>query len=269
MTSDNRYKGRVKRVTIKETFDGHTQLSYRLYDKSGKLCEYIDELGSKNKFEYNSQNQCIRTTCYMGDSVFSVWEYTFNSKGNLIQATHTCDGELSMKKEFEYNRKGEKIKEIIFNFKVQALDENDNWVQGSKEIRNYEYDSHGNEIRQYGTRGEYRTKIRYSDNGLIDWEENFVDGELHSETFYYYDNNGRLTREETTQYQYGGGVFSRDYSYDFEGNCVLEDYTNRDNGGYSVKRIFDFYGNCIGERVYHKGISTYYRETLSQIEYYD
>lgn len=265
MTSDNRYKGSVKRVTIKEIYAGSTQKTYRLYDRSGNLIEYTSEDG-KYVLEYNSKNQCIREIWYMGSSIACIWENDFDSHGNVVVCTSVVDGELISKNEFRYNCKGEKIQQIIYDYNVQTFDENNNLIQGSKEIRNFEYDSHGNQIRQFGTRGEYRTIIHYDDNGLIECEEEYDEGGLESTTSYYYDDKGRLESEIKHQC---GGIFSTEYSYDFQDNCILEIHRNRDNSGYYVRRIYDFYGNCIGERTYHIGDKEHYREILRQIEYYE
>lgn len=265
MTSDNRYKGPVKRVTIKETYDGYTQKTYRLYDRSGNLIEYTSEDG-KYVLQYNSKSQCIREIWYMGSSVAGIWENEIDNDGNVVVSTYKVDGELISKNEYQYNSKGAKIQQIIYNYNVQTFDENDNLVQGSKEIRNFEYDSFGNQIRQFGTRGEYRTIIHYNDKGLIECEEEYYEGDLESTTSYYYDNKGRLEHEIKRQC---GGIFSTEYSYDFQDNCILETYRHRDNSGYVVRRIYDFYDNCTGERTYSIGEKEHYREIISQIEYYE
>lgn len=265
MTSDKRYKGPVKRVTIKETYDGYTEKTYRLYDRSGKLIEYASEDG-KYILEYNSKNQCIRETCYMGSSVAGIWETEYDIFGNAIQITYVVDGELLSKNQFKYDQKGRKIQQVSFNYNTQTYDELGNLVTGTKEVFNFEYDSHGNQIKQFGTRGTYRTIIQYNNDGTIAQEKEFDEDELESVTSYYYDNNGRLVAEVKHQC---GGLFTTEYSYDFQDNCILETYTDRDNSGFYTRRIFDFNGNCTGQRTYRKGETEHYREVLSQIEYFE
>lgn len=109
MTSDKRYNGLVKRVTIKETYDGHTQQTYRIYDRAGKLIEYTAEDG-KYLLEYNSKGQCIRETWYMGLQIACVWENTYDQHGNLTLSTSIANGELITKTERGYNSKGQKIR---------------------------------------------------------------------------------------------------------------------------------------------------------------
>lgn len=123
--------------------DGQTMEETYEYDEHGTLIKtthYVavldDTSVNETKPEYDAQGRIIRKTEYYSDgSVFSVDEYEYNNKGEVVKETSTGDGSKT-EKEYVRDERGNVLSEL---YKVIA--------PGSEETRTeYEYNSDNKKI---------------------------------------------------------------------------------------------------------------------------
>lgn len=125
--------------------DGQTMEETYEYDEHGtriKTTHYIAALDdtsvNETKPEYDAQGRLVRKTEYFSDgSVFSVDEYEYNDKGEVVKETSTGDGSKT-EKEYVRDERGNVLSEL---YKVIA--------PGNEETRTeYEYNSDNKKISE-------------------------------------------------------------------------------------------------------------------------
>lgn len=125
--------------------DGQTLDETYEYDEHGtkiKTTHYIAALDdtsvNETKPEYDNQGRLVRETYHNSDgSVFSVDEYEYNDKGEIVKETSTGDGSKT-EKEYVRDERGNVLSEL---YKVIA--------PGSEETRTeYEYNSDNKKISE-------------------------------------------------------------------------------------------------------------------------
>lgn len=223
--------------------DNQNLVEYTSNDEYGELTTYYgyDEQNrpiwryfapeGRSTVEYDAAGNVIkRVSEYMGTTV----EYEYDSNNNLIKTTHSNDGEPTLIDYNEYNEKGELIKKTQDLCPGQTVttytyDENGNLLVRDKvqdnglNIRDeYEYDEHGN-----------CTKATYHSA----WDDTY--------TCYYreYDESGNLIKETHTLPD-GSIDYVYNYTYDQKGNCIKKIY-EKDGEVYETVQEYDANGNLL------------------------
>lgn len=181
--------------------DGNVIYSYEyMFDDNGNeikekhfsTAEY-DGISSTFKFvftyEYDDKNRKIKHTMYDGDetTVTGIYEYAYDSAGNQITETqYDADGSVSVLANKEYDSDNHLIKEA-----ASRADE-DLW------LKEYEYDDRGNKIKEstvyYGLGSSYLAEYEYDADDRLVKTTNYSKGEITSISSIAYDEHGNAVK---------------------------------------------------------------------------
>lgn len=200
-------------------YDEENRPIWRLSDEGLSTVEYDD-----------ASNVIKRVSEYTGTTV--EYEYDFNN--NVIKTTYSYDGKTTLIIYNEYNEKGELIKTTQDFCPGQTVttytyDENGNLLVRDKVQDNglnsrdeHEYDQYGN-----CTKSTYHSA----------WDDTY--------TCYYreYDEQGNITKETHTHAD-GSIDYVYRYTYDQKGNCIKKIY-EKDGEVYETLQEYDANGNLL------------------------
>lgn len=183
----------------------------RTYDEKGNVLSYkkyisaSEELTEETDYFYNRAGQLIRAEGFgCGDwdvRVDYLREYSYDDAGNMTHEQTYQDGEL---------------------------------------FEEYYYDAIGNlteEFRYYGGGYDIHTVYTYTEDGKLLSNYTERGGELYSGWDYFYDESGRIVREE--RFTISDGVrkeLTNTYTYDENGRCVRYDM-----GGFQGECSYEIY----------------------------
>lgn len=206
-------QGFVKKA-IRKLEDG-SEITYLYeYDKNGNITKVINPSGTTAEFAYDKKGNTVEEI-YRGTQgeLLKHGTYTYNNHGDVL-TSHVLDCELDQEYSFTYE---------------------------------YEYDKKGNKIKL--VRDEYSEEWEYDEQGRIVrdcWEYENGARELHT---YRYDQYGNVS-EEYRESRYGdAGTFVYTREYDEHGNILTEKIVYNDKGAtnktYSeYKLYYNPYGVC-------------------------
>ncbi len=146
------------------------------YDAKGNITKelsfHLNETPMSHfEYQYDDKNNLVKTTCYDENDGTVSWycEQKFDENNNLIYyAEHDSDGTISSKYTYEYNDKGQKVKEFCYEDGQEPVS-----------MVEYTYDSHNNPL----------TAVTLND-GVVYWNTVYE---------YQYDNSGNMIScKETT-----------------------------------------------------------------------
>ena len=235
-------------------------------NENGKETE-IDISGKKNSEAETEYLMTKKTRYNADDSVDMIYEYEYDSEGNMIKETIVSDGNERCT-EYEYNEDGNLIKSSDYEdeyYKEYEYDSNGNLVEertydGEYEYLNvYEYDSHNNMIKatEYEYDGDVFTfELEYEYNAddkpirVMIYDEDANKSSMYE---IEYNSNGEVIKE--TDYDFDGSVRSvTEYEYDEKGNMTKEvtDYneTYEEQSG-TIKYEYDADSNLVKEVEYN------------------
>ena len=226
--------------------DGNLRLIYTCaYDSKGnKLQEvkYDDdgEIRHKNSFKYDSRGNKIEKLRYIGEDLIEKFNYSFDSKGNLLEDSHYSYYESKKKMEhifsYKYDSRGNKIEEI----EKKSSDYDDDYNKKDPSLgdkKTYKYDSKGHliESKEYYF-SEIMTSKRtcaYDATGNKIKETYYnKDGKITLKTIFTFDSRGNKL-EEAEYSEDGDLTISK---YDANGNRIEEGYYSYDE--YDKEQIF-------------------------------
>ena len=166
--------------------------------------------------EYDERGNVIREENYLPDgTVEDKIVNTYDENGNLIAYVNTINGEVAENKSWEYEN-GKVSKEYI------------HYVDGSKDVVNYEYDNEG----------RLTSKKYYDDEGEMEQQTDVeYDGETVKEITH--DDEGEISEEHQSVYK-GDKSLSRSQ----------KDYTTGE--GVTVKNEYDDKGRVISTMRYNE-----------------
>ena len=119
-------------------------LSYTMtYDEEGREIKVVYEYEDGNEVEENTYNEAgkilKKTLAEEGGDAFLVYDYNYDEKGRLVEILFTEDGEDSG------------FRRVTFNDKDQIITEHVFYTVGYEYTSTYEYDEHGNMIKEIYT----------------------------------------------------------------------------------------------------------------------
>ena len=183
-------------------------------------------------YMYDSYGNLIRESSYSDGSIYFDLEYKneYDDKGLMVKSTEYVvnDGSLRHTTEYEYDAEGNLIKDVEYfadgnEGSVTEYDDKGNMIRWISRIQNiyneivshtgsaeYEYDSHGNIIKE--TR-------------CID-EDTFI-------TVIEYDYDGDCIMKETGYEEDGSVSFAVEYEYDSHNNLIKKMAYTEDFGSYT------------------------------------
>ena len=201
------------------------------YDEQNRpIWRYFAPEG-RSTVEYDAAGNVIkRFSEYTGTTV----EYEYDSNNNLIKTTHSNEGEPTLIDYNEYNEKGELIK------KTQDL-------CPGQTVTTYTYDENGNllvrdKVQDNGL--NIRDEHEYDENGHriktvyhSAWDNTY--------TCYYweYDEDGNVTKE-IHELSDRSIDYIRTYTYDEAGNCIKKVYESRGETYVTLSK-YDANGNLL------------------------
>lgn len=162
-------RGNKKRESIVDKFDANGNLIERTendYDNQGNI-------KNKNRYTYRYDERQRRVEQWF-------YQYTPNDRPIMSNVNH-----------IKYNDRDWKIENIFIGY--DAGDKESNWAKNV-----YKHDSQGNVTQD----------ITYNKAGfpLFEANYNWVNGQLVSESFIYYDGKGGITEKKTLKYNEAGTV---------------------------------------------------------------
>ena len=184
-----------------------------------------------NHFEYDEYGNVIKQTLVVntdGEPEISYIEYTYDSYGKLIAAYSNYADGSEIYYAFEYDEKGNIIKET-------------REAEGYEYESNVTYDEHGNAVKMEtvtnGVTEIFLKVITYDENGRISKENlTYPDGSEDS-VDYVYNEDGNCIKQIYTDPE--GAISTRDYTYDEHGNVVEEVVTDADGNVQYVKTEYE------------------------------
>lgn len=231
--------------------------SMRFYDEEGNITWYL----SSDRV-YDENGNVVSETWYDQDGNPSLYEYSYDEKGNLL--TETRDGVLFHRYEYVYNDSGKLTLKKTFDSE-DALseeayyDENGNvvkkvsyWGGAISGWTEYTFDDNGNQTsyREYNADSSVIWSAAwdtlFDENGrktsVVGYNE---DGSSYVKTEYVYDENGSLTLERG--YNHNG--LTREITYRENGkkeNCRFY------NAPAIDQHLYDENGNLIAQQMHAK-----------------
>jgi hypothetical protein len=141
---DFTYNEKGQQVKVVTTNNPGSYRSYTIaYDDQGREIEVVYELEDENIIERNTYNEAgdiLRKSWEVeGGEVYSIDDYHYDEKGRLVEILFTEDGEDGGYKKVTYNDKDQIITEHVF------------YTVGYEYTSTYEYDEHGNMIKEIYT----------------------------------------------------------------------------------------------------------------------
>lgn len=198
--------------------------------------------------EYDDAGNVIkRVSEYTGTTV----EYLYDAQQNLMQETHSYDGEVTLITKNEYNDKGQLVKTIMnlcpgesvitytYDEKGNLLLEDKMQSNGINIRHEYQYDERGNRIQTsyYSSLSNVGSDYywEYDERGNVTKETHEVDGETEYVFSSIYDQSGNCI-QITREYVLDDCVFQTDYEYDSKGNLlkVISGYRTVEYMGYKL-----------------------------------
>ena len=189
---------------------------YLVYNGESTLNEinYCDEFGNT-----------VRTVSYLDGNLLEIINVKneYNSDGQLVQITGSSKGFG------EYSDDGESLVELEYNEHggLKKMTSSQNFGEALTVAYEYEYDEQGRPtaVTEYYNDGDeslsttYKT---YDENGNVAMDKIDFNGKMEIETYYQYDEKGRVVREENSK-------SSSLYFYEYE----YEDYKD-----FTIKNIY-------------------------------
>ena len=187
-------------------YDIHGNQISEIYYREGSV-----DLALEYKNEYDDKGCMVKTTVTFIDdgALRNTMEYEYDSKGNLIkEVEYFADGNEGSV--CEYDDKGNMTKLIV---RIQSV--SGEIVSYSPNTTEYEYDSHDNITKQttYTEEGTfvYVKEYEYDDDRIMKKTNYEEDGSLYSVMEYEYDSHDNLIKE--VSYDEDG---SEDYIIEYE-----------------------------------------------------
>lgn len=211
----------------KESAAGRVLLIQKTYDRSGRLIQISDSLGSSQEYRYESHNQVVYEKRKIREDVYQEKKYSYTKAGHIESVEVSADakgcGRYTVKTRFQYNRNG--------STQAWIYDKNNRLVQeiGAKEYRRIGFEGRGRVICYEND----RIKAVYR-----------MDGSL--ERAYAYDEYGQMTHqiegsgaEIRLEYELSG---RRTYAATDNGAAQTWDYDPWGN----ISHVIDGNGNTTG-----------------------
>lgn len=174
---------------IKKTEDSFYSFKATTYTyEKGRLTKSVTTpSGSYTKYTYNNNGTLKKKTTKYSDG--QIYSYTYNTKGDIIQAKESDFYGMPSKTTYTYDNNRNLTKKKT------------TYSDGFYDTTTYTYSSKGRLIKtvdQYAYSGAYEdiAKYTYDDNGNLKKEiKKSSDGELIIEKIYTYDGNKNLSKE--------------------------------------------------------------------------
>lgn len=141
---DFAYNEKGQQAKVVTTNNPDSYLSYTIaYDAQGREIEVVYEFEDENIIEKNTYNEVgdiLRKTWEVeGGEVYSINDYLYDEKGRLVEIRFTEDGEDGG------------FRKVTFDDKDQMIEEHVFYTSGYEYTSTYEYDEHGNMIKEIYT----------------------------------------------------------------------------------------------------------------------
>lgn len=261
----------IKKELIKELYyDGDDSLKYYFeytYDKDSKAqlvnrlyCEAGKDAYIEREYTYDKNGNCIKEVEFYSDGEFDVYNYEYDSRGNLV-CEHGNDGGEKYRFEYKFDSKDNLIEQIEY-------DDKGNVEYYRKGV--YEYDGNGRilELHIFDENNEVKQKDKYIYNSVEDLaaivSNYYEDGKMvntRKVVFNYYET-GQVSDEQMyvdekqvslTYYDQYGNIIERNYSnesgdvadvtyysriYDSDGN--LRSVAIMDNNGVKEVNVYEY-----------------------------
>ena len=233
--------GRITRVDNPVTSGPRTNKT-AVYNDTANTVTLYDELNHKMVKSFDDLARLTKVERYMGDSVYSSVQTTYNYQG-LVNNTTTADGTVYS---FVYDGLGRTKKEVnpddSFKRYTYSRDGLTTTVFDEEDRkRELLYDVMGNlvEVKEYNSSTTfYRTEYGYDVHGNL---VSLVDG-LGRETVFGYDQLGRLVRSD-----YPDGS-SESFGYDELSRVVW----SVDRSGQQTINYYDCLGNLLNTTIFNE-----------------
>lgn len=221
----------IKKELIKELYyDGDDSLKYYFeytYDKDSKAqfvnrfyCEDGEKPYIEREYTLDKDGNCIKEVEFYSDGEFDVYNYEYDSRGNLV-CEHGNDGGEKYRFEYKFDSKDNLIEQIEYDGKGNV----EYYRKGE-----YEYDAKGNilELQIYDESNKLKQKDKfiYNEGGvLVAKVTSYYNGEKISGTrkfVYNYYSDGQVCDEQIYENEKQIGLIS----YDKYGNTIDRTYYN-------------------------------------------
>lgn len=219
------------KITTTVDSDSEPTINENSYDDDGNLIKSITTKGDKvlsaGEFVYKNGN-LVKEVINNASSGTETKETEYDSDNNPVKVTFVdTDGRILVD-EYRYDEKGT----VIWHFHTMN--------NGHPTIKEYTYDNNGNLLTEkcaYNDKLEYLHEYTYNEDGEILSEiGKNKDGEIAIKYVYTYDENNRLIKKETQEFD---KEYIYEYVFDEVGNLIKETVTN-ENGNQKTTEYSDF-----------------------------
>lgn len=219
------------RITTMVGSDSEPKINENTYDDDGNLIKSITTKGdavlSNGEFVYINGN-LVKEVIYNASSGTETKETEYDSDNNPVKVTFVdTDGRILVD-EYRYDEKGT----VIWHSHTMN--------NGHPTITEYTYDNNGNLLTEkcaYNDKLEYLNEYTYNEDGAVLSEiGKNKDGEIATKYVYTYDENNRLIKKETQEFD-KENIY--EYVFDEVGNLIKETVTN-ENGNQKTTEYSDF-----------------------------
>ncbi|MBC6713237.1 RHS repeat-associated core domain-containing protein [Treponema sp. Marseille-Q3903] len=254
-----------------------------LYDDKLRLISVCYDGGGATHFKYNDFNQLTQIT----DSDNFSRTYQYDKKGNLLFEYFNGDKVA----EYEYNEKGQKIRERNKNFEIEY--EYDRYGNLTKQknvelngnrrifINSYQYDSQ-NRLIKYSDENGHFVKYQYGENSVTQIcdnsrkiERKYDKRKLEKESVIFdlvsgkkyevrktYDERNNLVKK------YIDGQLSEEYVYDDDNVLVCETKWNIPHKDSPIERFFCKTDYIYDSKGFVKTVKKYDSKTKAEVAYH-
>ena len=236
------------------------------YDENGKILKKKNALTREiTEYLYNENGDCVKSITEKYGQLVCYWIWEYDECGNNTKKYKVEDGQITCSYEWEYDENGNKTKEynsidggtpFIYEWEYDEYGNMIKLYEGGKDEGclwfEWEYDNKGNQIKEtrftsYGTvssviKWSYNDKGQkikevYNVSGEPDWT---IEGKPVWTKEWTYDQNGNMLKEVQTNYD--GSVSFQEYTYDSRGNVLTEVF-----GDTKYEYVYE------GEHIFYKG----------------
>ncbi|GAA4044674.1 LysM peptidoglycan-binding domain-containing protein [Parerythrobacter jejuensis] len=217
---------------------GNDRAATNYYDFAGRLWRTVDPVGLDTRMYFDAAGNVIKTTA--GNRTARNW---YDARGN-VRFSLDPEGYLSS---YLYNEGGQVTHERRYDSKKTASDTT-TFAQaaalatgGYSEVRST-YDAQGRVNYSYDAVGN-RTRYAYRTNGQLAYTNTGDNASADlSQTYFYYDNAGRLTRQDSANGQSEESITY--FTYDGLGNQTRV----TDGNGHTADFTYDKRGQVLTEK---------------------
>lgn len=159
------------------------------------VCNSKGPNGFSNRYLYNEHNQLVERSCASFDEITSKTNYIYSPEGEVIKYIfHTSDGKVeTLENEFEYDEKNNPIVQYRIRDGLKQLVKEMQYNEKSQLVRtSYFYQDRLTQylsIQKPGLlqEGDWVENMHtYYDNGLLESQSEYVNGEIRLTIFYRY-----------------------------------------------------------------------------------